>query len=463
MRTLLILLTGQAMAVMDGSILAVAAPSLRTSLDASDAELQLVVGMYTIAFAALVVTGARIGDVIGRRRAFLVGLTGFTLASLAGGLAPNPTILIAVRAMQGVAAALMTPQVLSIIQLQYTGETRARAVGAYSFILAVGVAAGQILGGALVSADVLGAAWRPALLLNAPIGVLLLLGARRGLRDPGVANPRRLDLAGATLLTGALLALVLPLTFGRDSGWPAWVWPSFAACGAALAAFAVVERRVRARGRAPLFDLDVLRLPGVAAGVAAVLLIMASYSGFLISLTLHLQNSLGFSPFEAGLVFACYASGFGAASLAWTRLGAGVRRRLPIAGPLVMAAGVGAIGLIASGGAWPVLATAPVLVVAGVGHACGYSPLATWLTTAVRAAQAGDLSGLVITGSMVGNVIGIAAFTGIYLSAGAHDSAHGLAVTTAVLGGVLVLTALCAARALVPTRAAGAVPAESHA
>ncbi|HEX8743457.1 MAG TPA: MFS transporter [Thermoleophilaceae bacterium] len=132
MRTLLILLTGQAMAVMDASILAVAAPSLRTSLDASGAELQLVVGAYTIAFAALVVTGARVGDAIGRRRAFLAGLGGFTCASLVGGLAPDPATLIVARAVQGAAAALMTPQVLSIIQLQYEGETRARAVGAYS-------------------------------------------------------------------------------------------------------------------------------------------------------------------------------------------------------------------------------------------------------------------------------------------------------------------------------------------
>jgi MFS family permease len=142
--------------------------------------------MYTLVFAALVITGARLGDVLGRRRAFLLGLTGFTLASLLGGLAPTPTTLITARALQGAAGAVMTPQVLSIVQLQFEGETRARAIGAYSMVLAVGVAAGQVVGGLLVGAHLLAGAWRPALLLNAPIGAVLLLCAYRGM--PAIAR-----------------------------------------------------------------------------------------------------------------------------------------------------------------------------------------------------------------------------------------------------------------------------------
>src|SRR5262245_53931414 len=233
MRTLVILLAGQAMASMDASILAVAAPSLRTGLHPSDAQLQLIVAMYTIAFGALVVTGARLGDVLGRRSAFLLGLSAFTLASLAGGLAPTPGALIVARALQGAAAALMTPQVLSIIQLRFEGERRARALGAYSMILAAGVAAGQVLGGLVVGAHLLAAAWRPALLLNAPVGAVLLVAARRGLPAMPAGTPQRLDLAGAALLTAALLGLVLPLTFGRDPGASAWVWPCLAGCALA--------------------------------------------------------------------------------------------------------------------------------------------------------------------------------------------------------------------------------------
>jgi MFS family permease len=452
MVALLILLAGQAMATMDASILIVASPSLRADLHTSDAQLQLVVAMYTIAFAAFVVTGARLGDVIGRRRAFVLGLAGFTCASLAGGLAPTPAALIVARAFQGVAGALMTPQVLSIIQQRFEGETRARAIGAYSMILAVGVAAGQVLGGLLVSAHLLADAWRPALLLNAPVGALLLLGTRRGLPPTTPGPSRRLDLAGAFVLAVALLALVVPLTFGRDAGWPAWVWPCFAGCGLTLACFVALERRISRRARDPLFDLNLLGLPGVAGGVAVVLLVMACYAGFLVSLTIHLQDGLGFTPLHAGLVFAIYATGFATASLTWTRAGAAARDRLPVAGPLAMGAGLLGVGLIGSGGGWPLGVIAPLLFAAGVGHAWGFSPLAARLTTAIRPEQAGQLSGLLMTASLVGQVVGVAAFVGVYLGAAHHGSAHALEETTAVLAGVLAVTAACAIKAVSPGR-----------
>jgi MFS family permease len=452
MRSLVVLLAGQAMAVMDASILAVAAPSLRADLQASDAQLQLVLAMYTMAFAALVVTGARLGDVLGRPRAFRLGLAGFTAASLAGGLAPTPTTLIAARAVQGAAAALMTPQVLSIIQLEFEGETRARAIGAYSMILAAGVAAGQIAGGVLVSADLLPAAWRPALLVNAPVGAVLLFASRRGLPFASGGARRRLDPAGAALLAVALLAIVLPATFGRDNGWPAWVWPCVGLAALALAAFVAIEQRVRARGRDPLLDLSILGLPGIAPGVTAVALVMGCYSGFLVSLTIHLQDGLGFSPLHAGVVFATYACGFATASLTWTRASRAAQERLPVIGPLAMGSALLAVGLVAEHGGWPVAATAPLLFAGGAGHACAFSPLANRLTTVVRPDQAADLSGLVITASLGGNVLGVAAFTGVYFGAAPDGSAHALVITTAALAATLVPTAAFAFRALHPRR-----------
>jgi MFS family permease len=452
MVALLILLGGQAMATMDASILIVASPSLRADLHTSDAQLQLVVAMYTIAFGAFVVTGARLGDVIGRRRAFVLGLSAFTCASLAGGLAPTPAALIVARAFQGMAGALMTPQVLSIIQQQFDGETRARAIGAYSMILAVGVAAGQVLGGLLVSAHLLSDAWRPALLLNAPVGALLLLGVRRGLPPTAPGPSRRLDLAGALVLAVALLALVVPLTFGRDAGWPAWVWPCLAGFALALACFVALERRIGRRGRDPLFDLNLFALPSVATGIAVVLLAMACYAGFLVSLTIHLQDGLGFTPLHAGLVFAIYATGFATASLTWTRAGAAARDRLPVAGPLAMGAALLGVGLIGSDGGWPLDAIAPLLFAAGVGHAWGFSPLAARLTTAIQPEQAGQLSGLLLTASLVGQVVGVAAFVGVYFSAAHHGSAQALEETTAVIAAVLAATAACATRAVSPAR-----------
>jgi MFS family permease len=435
---LMTLLAGQAMASMDAEILVIAAPSLGADLHASGGQLQLIVAMYTLAFGALVVTGARLGDVLGHRRVFLLGLTAFTLASLAGGLAPTASVLTVAVALQGLGAALMTPQVLSIIQLYFVGESRARAIGAYSMVLAAGVATGLVLGGFLVSVHLLVAAWRPALLLNAPLGAIVLISARRYLPDTAGRGPARLDPAGAAALAAALLALIVPLTFGRDAGWPIWVWPSLGACAVALACFVRLERRIAAGGGDPLFDLDILKLPGVAAGIGAVALVMACYAGFLVSLTLHLQEGLRFSPVEAGLIFAAYASGFATASLTWTRTGATVRDRLPVVGPPAMAAALLAVGLIARGGHWPIALTMPLLVLGGAAHACAFSPLAARLTTAVRPQQASDLSGLVLTASLVGQVLGIAVFVGIYLSAAPQGSARAFVLTTVALAGALV-------------------------
>jgi predicted MFS family arabinose efflux permease len=444
---LVVLLVGQAMASMDASILVVAAPSIRSSLDASGAELQLIVASYTLAFGALVVTGARLGDVLGRRRAFVLGLGAFTVCSLVGGLAPDPTLLIVARGFQGAAAALMTPQVLSIIQVQFDGERRARAIGAYSMILAVGVAAGQILGGLLVTAHLLTAAWRPALLLNAPIGAPLLAASRRVLPQMAPVDDERLDLTGAGLLAAAMLALVVPLSFGRAYGWPLWAWLSFAACALVAWSFVRHERRFHRRGSDPLLDLRLLGTPRVAAGVIAVLLVMSCYAGFLVSLTLHLQGGLGFSPLHAGATFAVYAAGFATASLTWTRFGPTTRARLPVLGPLVMGAALLGIGLVAGGQEWSPALTTPLLFAAGLGHACGFSPLTNRLTGAVRQAQAAQLSGLILTASLVGQVLGVAAFVGVYLSAAARGSPHALAVTTWALACVLALTAGFAFRA----------------
>lgn len=447
MISLLILLAGQAIAVMDGSILVVASPSLRADLHASSAQLQLIVAMYTLAFGALIVTGARLGQILGHRRAFVQGLLAFTLASLLAGLAPSPTVLIGARILQGAAAALMTPQVLSIIQVQFEGEQRARAIGAYSMILAVGVASGQILGGLLVSAHLLAAAWRPALLLNVPVGVVLLLASRHGLTRTQAGTRERMDVAGIGLLSASLIALVVPLTFGREYHWPAWGWLCLVGSGFAAVAFVIRERRLRAGGGHPLLDLHLFKQPGVGAGVAAVLLITAGYAGFLLTLTLYLQDARHFSPLHSGLIFAIYASGFATASLTWTRVALGTRAQLPVIGPLMMGSALLAVGLIAGHGQWPTLATAPLLFAAGAGHALGFAPLTNRMTSAIQASQAADLSGLILTASLIGQVIGLASLTDIYLSAAHHGPAHALTVTTVAVAATLVITTACARRA----------------
>jgi MFS family permease len=214
--TLAVVLTGQFMALLDSSVVNVAAPSIHASLHASGAGLQLVIAGYVITYAVLLVTGARLGDIVGHRRMFLAGVALFTLASLGCGLAGSTSALVALRFAQGVGAAAMIPQVLSLIQRSFPGPARARPMRLYSAVLAGGAVAGQVVGGLLVSANLWGSAWRPVFLLNVPIGVVLLIaGSRllpRGRGEPG----RGLDAAGLAILTPAVLALILPLVLGQS-------------------------------------------------------------------------------------------------------------------------------------------------------------------------------------------------------------------------------------------------------
>ena len=212
---LAIVLAGQFMAVLDASVVNVAAPSIHAGLHASGAALQLVIAGYTIAYAVLLVTGARLGDLLGHRRMFLAGLALFTLASLGCGLASSSGLLIALRFIQGTGAAMMIPQVLSLIQRTFSGASRARAMSAYAAVLAGGVVVGQIVGGLLISANLFDTTWRPVFLVNVPIGVVLLVAGARQLPAGRAEAGRGLDLPGLLTLALAVLALVVPLVLGQ--------------------------------------------------------------------------------------------------------------------------------------------------------------------------------------------------------------------------------------------------------
>jgi MFS family permease len=317
---LAVLLVGQFMAILDVSIVNVAAPTLRADLSASGAGLQMVIAGYIISYAVLLITGARIGDRLGHGRAFRAGLAGFTVASLACGLALSTATLVTFRLIQGAAAALMMPQVMSLIQRTFAGSARARALSLYSAVTACGAVVGQVLGGVLVSADIAGTGWRPVFLVNVPIGVALLVIARWHLpADRGSAN-RPLDPAGVVLLSLSVLLLVVPLVLGHQEHWPAWGWVALGASVLLFGAFVAVERAVAARGGSPLVSGQVLRAPGMLAGMAALFLVLVNYAGYLFSMALHLQSGLGESPAHAGLVFAPVAVGFAVTGLTWSRL-----------------------------------------------------------------------------------------------------------------------------------------------
>ena len=442
-----LVLTGQFMALLDVTVVNVAIPTMRLDLHASGAALQLVVAGYTIAYAVLLITGARLGERIGYSRAFRGGLALFTLFSLACGLAPDAGSLIGFRVAQGVGAALMVPQVMSLVQRTFTGASRVRALGIYTAVLATGGLAGQVLGGVLVSADLFGSGWRPVFLVNVPIGLGLMVAAHRLLPDiPG--NPgRRLDLAGLVLLAAAIGTLVVPLVLGHQEGWPLWGWVMLAASVLLFAAFALVEHRLAENGGHPLIHRRVLRSPGMIPAAVAIFLIMMGVSGFSFSMTLHLQTGLGDSALRAGLTIAPMMVGFGLAGLYWQRLPQRLHRPLPALALVLAVVGFAVTALQLRDGGQVTLWQEALFLVMGFTGGCSYSPLFARALSRVEPAQAADASGVLITVLQLSQVVGVAAIGTIFLDSVSFPASHA-ASGHALAPAVLVSAALFLAAAV---------------
>jgi len=451
---LAVLLGGQFMALLDAFVVNVALPSIGAGLHASGASLQLVVGGYAATYAMLLITGARLGDLYGRRRMYLLGVVLFTAASLACGLALDSGVLIVARCAQGAAAAVMVPQIMSVIQMRFEGPARATALSAWGVVLATGAVVGVILGGILVSADLLGATWRPVFLINVPFGVLLAVLVPRVVpADPRVrhtgSGSRRLDLRGLAIAGPAVCLIVLPLVLGRELGWPAWTLGCVAAGLLLSGVFAGLERAVAARGGDPLLNLSVLGAPGLAAGLGTLLAVMAGYGGFLFVFTLHLQAGLGQSALRAGLSYIPMAGMFGLVGYFWRRLPRWLHPVLVPAGLGLVAAAYLAVAVAVHGGS----AGGPLqwlaLAVAGVGLGLAIPPLLTQSLVGVPLSQAADASGLVTTAAQLSQVIGVAGFGTVYLSLAQRTGAHAVASGNA-LAGTATLMALLALAGLVP-------------
>ncbi|MEU9867543.1 MFS transporter [Actinomadura sp. NPDC048021] len=420
---LAVLLAGQFMVNVDTAVVNVAGPSIRADLRPSGGALGLVVSGYTLAYAVLLVTGARLGQARGHRRMFLLGLGAFTAASLACGLAPSTGVLVAARLAQGAAGALMVPQVLSGIQLHFTGPARARAQGLLAVALSGGAVAGQVLGGVLVSADVGGLGWRPVFLVNVPAGVVLLaVGARLLPADAG-GRGARLDLAGAALLSAAALLAVVPLLFGREAGWPPWTWASLAACVPVAALFVRRQRRAAS----PLLALGVLGRPVVAWTLGALGLATGTFYAMMFVLALYLQDGLGRSALFSGLALVPWVAAFGIAGALVPRLPARVAARAPVAGYLLLASAYAVAGLTRPDGA----ALAVLLGFGGLGLGLGFAPQLGRLTAHVPDRYAADLSGLANMNFQLAGVAGVAVFGTLYLGL---PGGHGPAFTAVMLG-----------------------------
>ncbi|GAA1501587.1 MFS transporter [Streptomyces synnematoformans] len=393
---------GQFLVVLDVSVVNVALPSMRADLGMSASGLQWVVNLYTLAFAGLMLLGGRAGDLFGRKRVFLVGLALFTAASLAGGLAQQPWQLLAARAAQGVGAAVLAPSTLTLLTSSVPeGPARVRAIGTWAAVGAGGGAAGALIGGVLTDA----LSWRWVLLINVPIGAVVLTCAALWLTESRGGQRRRLDIPGAVLVTAGIGAVSYGIVQTESHGWTSAAALLPLAGGLALVAvFLVVEGRTQA----PLVPLGLFRLRAVSAANTAMFVTGAAMFSSWYFLSLYMQNVLGYTPIEAGLGFVPHSLTIVAASKLAPRLLARTgAKALAVTGVLMAAAGYLWQSTAGAGGEYVTDIVGPgILMMAGVGFMI--TPLAHLATSGAPADDAGVVSGVMNTSRTMGGSLGLA-------------------------------------------------------
>lgn len=404
------------MAQFDLYVVNVALPVLQHDLHAGDAELQLIVGGYAFVYAAGLITAGRLGDRIGHRRMFLIGMGAFGLASLWCGLAQGPLDLVVARLMQGLTAAAMVPQVLALISLIFAPNERARALSIFGVVIGVGSVAGQVLGGVILNADLFGLNWRPIFLVNVPIALIgVIAGGLLLPKHEAVAHPR-FDLLGAVGIPAGLALVLVPLTVGRDVGWPWWTWASLALAVIVIAATLQWERRLANAGGAPVFDPALFRERAFSRGLGLSIAIFGSFFCFVFALSLLLQNGIGLSPLEAGLSFAPLGIAFAVASLIARRFVSRFGARLVVVGTMVATLGLLTIvALLASTSAPTVAMLMGPMIVIGLGNGTAVPILIGVVIQSVREG-AGMVSGILTTAQQFASAVGIAAIGAVFFA-----------------------------------------------
>lgn len=407
---MLVLVFASFMDLMDATVVNVALPSIDMTLQATPAQLEWIVGGYSLTFAVLLITGGRLGDIYGRQRLFLVGVAGFTGASLVAATAPSAGVLVAARLVQGGFAALMIPQVLASVQALYPPRQRAAVLGVIGAVAGLAAVAGPLVGGGLVTADAFGWQWRSIFVINLPIGVALFVAAVALVPNTRSPHPLRLDLAGFVLVTAALGLLVYPLIEGQRLGWPSWIWVLFLAAAAGLVAFVGQQRRRAATIGSPLVPMNLFTLRGFSAGVVTQFLFFGSMVGFSLILTLYLQLGLQFTAIAAGLTLLPFTAAAFVASGAAVPLAGRFGKPMVVLGAVVQATAIiWARQIVATEG--PALGQWSLLwpmALAGLGLGVLVIPLADLALATVQPGDAGAGSGVFNTFQQIGGVLGIA-------------------------------------------------------
>jgi predicted MFS family arabinose efflux permease len=422
---LAIVVAAQFMFGVDAFIVNVAIPTIAVELHASAAQIEAVIAIYLIAYATLVVTGGRLGDIYGTKNVFVAGVLGFTVTSLWCGLAQSGPELILARLAQGATAALMVPQVLATIHLLFVDASRGRAFGIYGIVLGLAGAAGFLLGGVVVTLDLAGLGWRAVFFVNVPLGVIIIAAALKIMPTVPRRAGTRLDMSGAIVLFTGLLCLIGPLLFGHDVNWSPWVWLVMAAGVGIIAGFLRLERSVARRGGMPLIDLALLSDLAFLRGLAAVFFFFFANLSFYLIMTMFMQRGLHIPPLHAGLVFVPLALTFVIAS---KHSGARAKHRgtlVLIEGCAVQIIGLAALVTTIESVAVPsALLLALVLMVFGYGQGLVMAPLSSAVLSTVKPASAGAGSGMYGTTAQIANAAGVAAIGAVFFAIEAAMSAR---------------------------------------
>jgi MFS family permease len=439
---LAIVVAAQFMFGVDAFVVNVAIPTIAVELHASTAEIESVIAIYLIAYATLIVTGGRLGDIYGTKGVFLAGVSGFTLTSLWCGLAQSGPELIVARLAQGATAALMVPQVLATLHLLFADHARSRAFGIYGIALGLAGAAGFALGGMLVSLDLAGVGWRAVFFVNVPFGFVILAAAAKVMPSVPRRAGTRLDVPGAVVLFLGLLCLIGSLLFGHDFDWSPLVWLAMTAGVVIVAGFVKLERVVESRGGMPLIDLTLLSDKAFMRGLGAAFFFFFANLSFYLVMTMYMQTALRIAPVKAGLVFVPLALTFVIAS----RM-SGVRAKhrgtlVLIEGCAIQIAGLAALALaVAFIGSSTGFMLALILMIFGYGQGLVMAPLSGVVLSSVKPASAGSGSGMYGTTAQIANASGVAAIGAVFFAVQtAHSARFALLVSIALFALSIVIS-----------------------
>lgn len=425
---LLIVAFAFVMDLLDSTIVNIAIPSIQANLGASYATIQWLIAGYALTFALLLITGGRMGDVFGYKKVFLLGVGGFTIASLLTGIAPNATFLVIARLIQGSMAALMVPQVMSLMQVIYKPSERSKVMGLFGMLGGLAASLGPIIGGLLIKANLFGWDWRPIFLINLPVGIFAFLAGMKYLPEGKSEHPLHIDIKGTFMIIIALSLLVFPLIEGRDLDWPIWTIAMLASSIPALALFGWYETRKQKRDNSALIVPALFRIRSFVSGLSLNILLESVMIGYFLTFTLVLQAGLGYSPIRAALTGIPTAVGmtFGFAVLS--------QKLIPKFGRYVISMGSTAFaaGLLYTSWVfthytldahpWQFI---PGLFTIGVGLSLIMAPIFSAALQDVDPGHAGSASGILNAVQQVGAAVGIAVIGVIFfgqMNQGAYKS-----------------------------------------